>query len=249
MNDSNAKHALEQPDIENPENETENEPLLFFNYHEFLTTNYEVFPSIKHLVNGKAIVVNHFPNNHVPIDSSTYTSTRIIRIPRAFDAVKLSDIIPQFSRHIPGREPASLKGNQDMFRPIGTYDRNVFGETSLTPLIPSFMTEQEYLCIIDQVNKYLYQAFNPYNPWNFMDNLLDLFSANIYNKILGIFISETYSKRKLAQLERYIDKEINEIMFSDRPDLKVISPRRCGYLSVSTSLNLGKLRTYTNNLA
>ncbi|CAG88072.2 DEHA2E12122p [Debaryomyces hansenii CBS767] len=253
MQESSTKHVVKEDNItNNGENENNGitEPLLFFNYHEFLTENYNVHPSCRHNSKARSIVVNHFPNNHVPIDSSMYSDTRIVRIPRIFNTIQLSDIIPQFSNYTPGTEPAAINDQQGFtFKPVGIYDNNSFGETSVTPLVPGYMTEEEFHTIIDNINKYLHEAFSPYNVWNLFDSILDLLSANFYNKIVNNFLVDTYSKRKLLELEMYIENDINLGMFASRPGLKILSPRKSGYLSVCIDYYNSHQNHCTNYLA
>lgn len=237
MKETSSKDAAEENNIvNNAPSDSQKEPLLFFNYHEFLTDKYSVHPSCEHRDKTKSIVVNHFPNNHVSIGSTSYISTRVVRIPRIFDTVYLSDIIPQFSTYVPGTEPAAIKEEYSRpFHAVGFYDDNYFGETSITPLVPDYLTELEFHTIVTKVNEYLHLAFDPYNIWNLLDSLLDLFSANLYNQLCTRFIITTYSKRKLQQLEQYISNEVNLEMLRNRPNIKVLSPRRSGYLSVCIS--------------
>lgn len=244
MKESTSKDAAEENNINNDENADRKEPLLFFNYHEYLSEKYEAHPSSQNKSKAKSIVVNHFPNNHVPADSSAYATTRIIRIPRIFNTIELSDIIPQFSAYTPGSEPAAINDKSGhSFQAVGIYDNNTFGDTSITPLIPDYMTEQEFHIIIDNINSCLYLAFDPYNIWNLTDSILDLLSANFYNKIVNNFFIECYSKRKLGQLERYIENDINLKMLGNRPGLKILSPRKSGYLSVCIVYLRGLSRT------
>lgn len=236
MLETSTKHVVEENNVTNNgenENSDRTEPLLFFNYHEFLVEDYQVHPSCRNISKAKSVVVNHFPNNHVPVDSATYSDTRIVRIPRIFSTTKLSDIIPQFSEYIPGTEPAAINDQHGLtFKPAGIYDNNSFGETSVTPLVPGYMTEEEFHTIIHNINQYLQEAFDPYNIWNLFDSILDLISANFYTKIINNFLVDTYSKRKLQELEKYIENEVNTKAFANRPGLKILSPRKSGYLSV-----------------
>jgi len=239
MLETSTKHVAEEDNVtNNGENEISDrtEPLLFFNYHEFLTEDYQLHPSCRYISKAKSIVVNHFPNNHVPVDSATYNETRIVRIPRIFSTTKLSDLIPQFSDYTPGSEPAAINDQDGLtFKTTGIYDNNSFGVTSVTPLVPGYMTDEEFHAIIHKINQYLQEAFDPYNIWNLIDSILDLISANFYTKIINNFFVDTYSKRKLLELESYIDHEVNSKMLANRPGLKILSPRKSGYLSVCIS--------------
>lgn len=219
MNDGNT--------LINEESVGHSEPIVFFNYHEYLITDYK-------LKEGLSLIGNHFPNNYVSNESEIYHRTRIIRIPRVYESNKYSDIIPQFSSYCPGDEPAALKSDQiQSYTPAGEFENNHFGSTSATPLSPRLISKEDFEEIINMVNKLLFEAFNPHSISNFFDNSLDLLTGGMYSKIFCKLIIENYSKRKLYELEKYIDNDINPKLMQINPLFKVISPRDNGYLSVS----------------
>ncbi|KAK6458778.1 pseudouridine synthase [Scheffersomyces xylosifermentans] len=197
------------------ENPPKKEPLLFFNYHEFLTPNDNPFNQDS---NGEAsLVINHFPNVYTPQDSLTYANTRIIRIPRAYEGIKYSDIIPQFSVYAPGTEPAALLNESNFsFDPIGTYDGNAFGPTSLTPLVPDLLQREELETIVTTVNQYLYDSFNPYDWRNAVESSLEFLTAGFYSRIISKYLYTSYSRQKLHHIDW----------------LKLIDPRLSGFLSL-----------------
>ncbi|CCE86999.1 Piso0_005525 [Millerozyma farinosa CBS 7064] len=213
----------------------EDGPLLFFNYHEFTVDDYNRM-KYESETEGKALVVTHFPNNDTTRWSDEYANTRIVRVPRIFNTSDESDIVPQFSSYILGNEPAAFtekgKAPATKFSPIGVYQGEMFGSSSRTPLVPGLISEDCFLEIIANVNRYLKDAFNPYSFWNFKDNVLDMFSGTLYSKVFCAFIRESHCKRKLDDLERYVSQEVNLKLLKDAPGVKVISPRRTGYLSV-----------------
>ena len=223
-------------------NEEKDGALSYFNYHEFLSADYQFLEDSRMRKEDTSstkeanIVINHFPNNHVPFDSLAYHDTRVVRIPRIFDTIRYSHIVPQFSLYVPGREPAALELQNSSFLPIGRFDNNVFGSSSMTPLVPNYMSEQEFVDIVRTVNQYLYDAFNPFSLWNICDNLLDFLTANLYNQVFHNLLTETHSKRKLMALERYIEKLNDEVLIERDSCLKILSPRRSAYLSVSKFL-------------
>lgn len=251
VNDPNLKYDAQKENSlnESQVSDSNNEPLSFFNYHEFLINDYEFYdPSHSSKTSStsplnttsstkKSIVISHFPNNYAPISSPTYNTTRIIRIPRAYDTHSLSYLIPQFSTYKPGMEPAALIDNDEkQFRAIGEFDNhNLFGPTSLTPLVPNLISEQELKQIIETTNSYLVEAFNPYSFVNFLENTLDILTGTLYSKLFNRFILTNQSRQKLLDLETYIEIEVNENTFNkNNRDIRVISPRKSDYLSVRT---------------
>lgn len=219
----------------------EDGPLLFFNYHEFTVDDYNRM-KYESETDGKALVVTHFPNNDTTRWSDEYANTRIVRVPRIFNTSDESDIIPQFSSYILGNEPAAFtekgKAPDTKFSPIGVYEGEMFGSLSRTPLVPGLISEECFLEIITNVNRYLKDAFNPYSFWNFKDNVLDMFSGTLYSKVFCTFIRESHCKRKLDDLERYVSQEVNLKLLKNAPDVKVMSPRRTGYLSVCITCSI-----------
>lgn len=208
------------------------EQLLFFNYHEFLVNKYSDGQSEVPVHHKQALVISHFPNNYVPTESVAYRQTRIVRIPRDYAAKELSYMIPQFSSYLPGTEPASLKQAENEFTVVGKYDYSAFGSSSCPPLIPKYLSEAEYKQIIGDINEYLLEAFSPYNWKVALENFLDVATGTLYSKLFNRFIVGNTSQTKLQQLETFVQEEINQRLLKNR-DIRVISPRRSGYLSVS----------------
>lgn len=207
------------------------EPLQFFNYHEYLADPDEP-------INIK-LVVNHFPDfdhdlpeKKPPFEGSGAPSgnCRIVRIPRVYHTIQDSDIIPQFSPAVPGTEDAALTDNNKNFTPRGQFDGSVFGVTSVTPLVPGLLLEQEFIEIVTKINGLLFAALNPFGWENVVESILDIVTFTVYSKIR----KNRHERRKLQELEDYVTTT-NEYLKTLNPDLVLISPRRCGYLSVSQS--------------
>lgn len=209
----------------NTKNETSSsDGLQFFNYHEYIIRNYD---KLQQDTNGKAIVINHFINNHAPVDSARYKTTRIVRVPRTFHTLELSDIIPQFSNIFPGKEAAALHGDETAgFHPIGNYDHNLFGECSITPLVPDKLPYTQFQDIVNTVNDYLYQAFNPYGFVNSIESVLDILSGTLYSNIVNKFMFQNNCNRKLTELDNYL-YNVSEKYKS----IRFISPKRTGFMS------------------
>lgn len=211
--------------------EYQGEALSFFDYNEFLVDDYKPIQKPKDQ-ESVSIVITHFPNNHVPISSRDYSTTRVVRIPRIYHTVFLSDIIPQFSLYYPGTEPAALGKDSD-FQAVGIYDSNIFGITSRPPEIQTELSESEYKKIITKVNEYLFRAFDPYGVWNCLESFLDLATANLYDRIIhGLFYS-SFTARKLNELEKYL-MDVNQDLVRRDSSIRFLSPKRTGYISVST---------------
>ncbi|CUM68320.1 uncharacterized protein PRCAT00006042001 [Priceomyces carsonii] len=230
MNDPNYKYSFQKHNTEEHETNTQHDGLLFFNYQEFLINNYK--PLYSSNIEKKPLLINHFPNVYVHQGSAKFKQTRIIRVPRVYDKVKHSDLIPQFSEFIPGHEPAALNDGTDSFDPKGSFDGNVFGYTSQTALVPDLLSQEDFVKIVREVNSFLFVASDPHNIHNLIENILNLFTANLFSMIVNKYIFEGYRRRMLRELEEYIDK-VNEGFKRAQKDLRVISPKRSGFLSVS----------------
>ncbi|KAI5964191.1 ERF4 [Candida pseudojiufengensis] len=207
-------------------------PLVFFNYHEYLTSQ---DPEN----NQPSLVINHFPNNHV-IDNNADNSknTRIIRIPRIYHSTPYSDLIPQFSLSYPGEEEGAIKIENDnesiqQEEIIGIYDDNKFGTTS--KVIGLQIDEVLLHNIINHINQSLYNAYNPFNIYNLIENLLNIFTGGLFIEFLNLFKIYTHSKRLVMSLEKYIINT-NKDLASQGIDLVVISPRKTGYLSIDLQI-------------
>ena len=192
--------------------------LVFFNYHEYLVPGSD----------DTSLVINHFPNIHTDLSSSTFKETRIIRIPRVYHTVQFPDLIPQFSCYYPGSEPGAITLTQLM---SGSFDDNSFNESSSIPSLESIILRSEFENIVSLVNESLAVAFNPMSKRMLLENLLDLLSGGLFLSLLNFLGIYSFTKRKLMELESQIDS-INQINEKKGVDFKIISPRVTGYLSV-----------------
>lgn len=215
------------------------QPLLFFNYHEFLLNEYTscaqngAEPASETGANQKtAIVINHFPNCHAPRDSGLYRSTRVVRIPRQFDVAKFADLVPQFSTFVPGDEPAAIRGDGDhVFVAAGEFDASVFGQTSATPLVPHWVSASELTDIVTRVNAYLNRTASPLQRLTWLDNALDFFSATLYSRLFTNNVRNTHMKRTIGELEKYVDS-VNNMLAKRDPRLALVSPVKSAFLSL-----------------
>lgn len=220
MNDPNTKYTTELL-------------LAFFNYQEYLVTDYT--PCELTLISlatksksDPALVVNHFPNPYVVVDSELWRSTRIVRVPRAFDTSPYLYMVPQFSVYTPGKEPAAISSDTDVA--VGEYDGSVYGTTSATPLVPSLLSLSELLDIVEKVNAFCMEAAYP-GKSSAIDNVLDFFSATLYSRVFSL-VRETHFKRSVQKLEKYVEQLNSGFLASRSPNLRLISPVKSAFLSL-----------------
>lgn len=194
--------------------------LQFFNYHEYLEEGA-----------GTQAVVNHFPNPYVDKQSPEFTSTRIVRIPRAYHLNEKSDMIPQFLTAAPGAELAAILDGQRRFEPTVTIQQlghpQVFGTTLWTPLIPEHISEQKLLEVVTTINSYLAKAYSPYAAETVIENAIDIATGGWYSLLSGT----SHTKRQLEALEKYVEATNGELRA-----IKIISPRRSGFLSLDIQI-------------
>lgn len=220
------------------------EPLSFFNYHEYLIDSYDSFndnigtqehsgSKSSSLPSNQAvsIVINHFPNPYTTKDSALYHTTRIVRIPRTFDTHDKLYLVPQFSMYTPGKEPAAIENNDYGSEAVGIYDGSVFGVTSATALVPVYLSAEELRDVVGTINKLSLEATVP-SFASTLENVLDFFSGTLYSRIFGGRSQGTYTKRKIAQLEEYVDRINRDFLQKRHGLLCVISPVKSAFLSL-----------------
>lgn len=245
VNDPNLKYGLNNSSEVSPE--TANEPLSFFNYHEFLLNEYNICENKEltketerstetpgnHLkIQDSAIVINHFPNPYVPRDSDEYKTTRIVRIPRQFDSGPNADFVPQFSIFTPGNEPAAIIAEDlPRFSAVGEFQGDFFGKTSATPLVPNWVSHTELKEIVTTINAMLKVALSPGQAETWLDNVLDFFTATLYSRLFTNNVRDTFYKRKIAEVESYVET-VNKMLGKRNPRLRLISPVESAFLSL-----------------
>ncbi|CDO91864.1 unnamed protein product [Kluyveromyces dobzhanskii CBS 2104] len=200
----------------------------FFNYHEFVITRYRALDQDTCVEHGpeQPICITHFPNIYVSAESEEFQRTRIVRIPRRFEAT--ADF-PCFSTQLPGSEPAALPdSNGKQFVPVGEFEGQLFGETSVSPL-SNHVGEEKWTEIITKINALLAAAYNPITMRNFFSIMLDFFTLNLWSIVEPYLLSNP-----LQLVEDYISEQNRcELFRSQR--IKIISPRESSYLSVCTT--------------
>lgn len=202
---------------------------LYFNYHEFAENYYADLDSagvFSEHDEDHSIYITHFPNIYVPKDSDEFNTTRIVRIPRRFDTTLET---PYFSTCLPGREPAAYTNSKQgqQFVAQGLYDEGqLFGCSSVSPL-SKYLDQWDFEKIITPVNKILSEAFAIYTWYNLVDFVLDIVTLGCWH-----FISKHVVAHPLQRLELYV-QQVNEMPLLKNNKIKIISPRRTGYLSVS----------------
>ena len=205
--------------------EQEPQKLIYFNYNEYVAIGTKGMGNDEEI----SLVINHFPNIYEDIKSSIYKQTRIIRIPRIYDTLDYPDLIPQFSKFYPGDESSAITSDEYI---SGEYDDGeIFNESSKIQGLEDIISKEKLEKIVDHVNLMLQLAFNPYNKWTLLENVLELLTGGLFLQILNLIGIYSYTRRKVQQLEDYIDG-INQENLKKNIDYKVISPRVSGYLTV-----------------
>ncbi|SGZ54905.1 CIC11C00000001727 [Sungouiella intermedia] len=225
-------------------------PLSYFNYHEYLVQRYaptkdspdsQASPHSQqsdqnsslstNVAPQTALVVNHFPNPYTPRHSDLYKKTRVVRIPRQYDSVEFLYMVPQYSTFVPGDEPAAIKGERNEFVTCGKYDSSIFGATSATPLVPNWISEEEFVEIVKDVNSRLEEAWSPQQTLTWLDNVMDFLTATLYLRLFTTNVRDTFLKRKMEDLERYVG-EVNQRLKQRNEKLALISPVKSAFLSL-----------------
>lgn len=212
--------------------------LLFFNYHEYSIKLYSLIGSSTIDSHPNPLIATHFPNIHALNNSEQFKKTRIVRIPRCYTGNGI--IYPQFSTVLPGYEEAAINyeesnGNGDednssnnfekhekRFIIKGSYEGQLYGWNSVSPL-SNYLTNEEFHEIMTNINDLLAKGNNPFTIWNIIDYILGLLTFWLISLVI-----KPRSKKHLQELEDYI-KETNTKL----KNVKIISPRRSSYLSVS----------------
>ncbi|KAM9912349.1 hypothetical protein OXX69_002652 [Metschnikowia pulcherrima] len=215
--------------------------LVFFNYHEYLVADYEPFQSALDDSQGghnnasrqdrPALVINHFPNPYTAHESAVFWRTRIVRVPRIFDSCQESYMVPRFSTYVPGHEPAALTSDLREFQPAGIHENYVFGTTSLTPLVPQWVSEEEYVRIVTDINTLLFEAMSPENKMGWLDNALDYLSGTLYTTLFTRYLRPSFLKRGLHKVDEYV-VELNAKLREKHHDLKLIPLLKSAMLSL-----------------
>ncbi|CCK73392.1 Shr5p NDAI_0G04070 [Naumovozyma dairenensis CBS 421] len=223
--------------VETPKGKEDDAP-QFFNYHEFSETFYADYKDpgcLKEHDFLHAISITHFPNVYVPSCSEAFKRTRIVRIPRNFEASLGS---PYFSTVLPGFEPAAFtsENDEEMFIPRGIYDDDqVFGCNSISPL-SSYITQARYEEIVKDINDILAYSFQVYSWYNILDVVLGSLTLGIWSW-LSKYICPN---RKLFSLELYVE-QVNQTPLFKSQGIQIISPRRSGYLSLDFQIPMPPL--------
>ncbi|CAI5759982.1 unnamed protein product [Candida verbasci] len=197
-----------------------NQELIFFNYHEYLIS----LPNKDY-----SLIINHFPNIYVNQYSTKYIQTRIIRIPRIYDTIKLSDLIPQFSTYYPGMEPGAITTDLGKSVELELYQNQYYSKVSKLTCLN--LSQFELFEIITKINQYLYIAFNPFNFIIFIESILEVLTGGFFIQVLNLLAIYSFTKRELLKLEIYISN-LNEKFEKQNRRIKFISPRESNYLSV-----------------
>ncbi|SCU97340.1 LAME_0F19350g1_1 [Lachancea meyersii CBS 8951] len=199
---------------------------LFFNYHEFSVTRYIDIGDTQETehTDDQALCITHFPNVYCALGSLQFRETRLVRIPRRFE---FHVDIPEFSTQLPGQEPAALvnSATNKRFVARGIYQGQVYGLSSVSPL-SGHLSDAEFQEIVETVNAFLRQAYTCTSKQNFVNAVLDTLTFHLWN-VMAIRMF----KSPLLALEDYV-RVLNASPWFYERKLRLISPRRSGYLSV-----------------
>jgi hypothetical protein len=111
--------------------------------------------------------------------------------------------------------------------------QNLYPEV-LDPLI----REDDFRALVKHINETLIDAFNPLTFRAALDAVMGVATLWLWDDI-GL----TKVKRKLAELERWIEKWNRD--YGEREGVKIIALRRTGYMTVGSNL-AGELSDYAN---
>ncbi|CAR26815.1 ZYRO0C02156p [Zygosaccharomyces rouxii] len=212
-----------------PEQALQERAPIFFNYHEFGERYYadvDARNQLREHDEDHGICMTHFPNVYVARGSPEFETTRIVRVPRRFE-VTLD--CPYFSTAMPGMEPGAITG-EPVFQPFGIFDEDgqLFGYSSASPLA-RVLSVEKFQEIVITINSYLQNAFYTYSWFNLIDLLLEALSLGLWHPV-----SKYLWRHPLVHLEDYVQQVNQEQEFKEK-GVKIISPRRSGYLSVCFS--------------
>ncbi|GEQ69319.1 hypothetical protein JCM33374_g2990 [Metschnikowia sp. JCM 33374] len=241
--------------------------LVFFNYHEYIVPKYaQLHPSNGSLDSNlnhsprttedtekPALVVTHFPNPYTDrkengeSTADLYWRTRIVRIPRIYDVCEQSYMVPQFSSYIPGREPAALNSEAvSSFDAVGSYKGYAFGVTSLTPLVPQWLSESEFLDIVITINGLLREATMPENKATWLESALDFFSGTLYSTVVTKFLRDSAFERNLNKVDEYVTS-VNDKLREKHRDFRVIPLSQSAMLSLDFQIPMGPIKALHPN--
>ncbi|CDK28977.1 unnamed protein product [Kuraishia capsulata CBS 1993] len=204
---------------------------LFFNYHEYAlslyqdVTAYGLGPLIEH---QRRIIATHFPNPYAAPNTADAMDTRIVRIPRSYEVE--ADRYPQFSTLLPGDEKGAYTDGEGTkeFKIVGCVEGQYYGYTSVSPL-SRYLTADEFLQLVEDINKFLKQSFDPLSwktfLWNIFDTATFFVFSHLPTKLLSPDVNAT------LRLERYVEEQ-NEKFRQKHVPVKIIRPRKGGYLSL-----------------
>lgn len=160
--------------------------LLFFNYHEYMISNYTKLGAETSDIHDQKLVITHFPNYAAPKDSDLSQSTRIVRIPRAFTIKGI--IYPEFSTTLPGYEAAAISDDSEdsdlrQFVPRGIYQGQLFGTSSISPL-SCYFEEQEFSELMKSINDNVKKSYSSYHILNIVEFLLDMLTFWLLSSVI-----------------------------------------------------------------
>lgn len=213
----------------------EESSVKFYNYHEYvLASAPEQLEQLGYTVDTpdgdgsdgatQPVLLTHFENPYTlhpapsatPDGSTTPSATRIVRIPREFE--RFGDLVPQFSTAWPGTEPGAL---------VPSNENNQL--SSATPL-GIFLSPEELAPVVATINLFLREALSPYSVRNVVEALASAVTCWTLE-----LVWEPYTKRRLGDMERYVE-QVNEEWAAAGKRVRIVSPLRSGYLSLDVEI-------------
>lgn len=179
-------HQQEQEHQHQHQHQELPEKLLFFNYHEYMVNTYTQLGFGVNDIHDQALLITHFPNYSAPEGSDLDKQTRIVRIPRVFNAKGI--VYPEFSTNLPGTEDAAIQEQTESldsahFVPKGIYEGQLFGTTSVSPL-SAYLDEAEFAELMAKINTKVRNCYLSYHFWNILEFLFDMLTFWLLSDVL-----------------------------------------------------------------
>lgn len=96
-------------------------------------------------------------------------------------------------------------------------------------ILEPHVTEDQFRVVVAHVNEGLYEAFDPWNMWNWLDAVVGLLTLWLVEELVS-----THCKRVLRRVEIYLEERNREL--EEGGQKAVFVPlRRTGYMNVSTT--------------
>lgn len=152
----------------------------------------------------KVVLMAHFPNSYYPLAHPMYRRTRIVRIPREFQAY--GDIVPQFSTSFPGFEPGAVHSRASKQRrkqeqqqggdQTDLYDSDsddLEAEAAYMLAVPDalsrYISHERLREVVTTVNALLKSALWPYSAINIFEQLMGYATCWMHLYVLHFWLT------------------------------------------------------------